>query len=105
LLRILAGKRLSKGGKLSVNNVDPFRDYAEVVTTTRKMTDVQGVTYLDSEWALNPIVRRDVPVYDLLSSIGGTAFPDRRKLLVELLDIDENWHMHAVSDGSHPQFR
>ena len=104
MLRILAGKRLSKGGKLSVNNVDPFRDYAEVRTAGDK-TDVQGVTYLDSDWALNPIVRRDVPVYDLLSSIGGTAFPDRRKLLVELLDIDENWHMHAVSDGRHPNFK
>ena len=57
------------------------------------------MTYLDSEWALNPIVRRDVPVSDLLTSIGGNAFPDRRKLLVELLDIDEDWHMHAVSDG------
>ena len=57
------------------------------------------MTYLDSEWALNPIVRRDVVVSELLASIGGNAFPDRRELLVELLDIDENWHMHAISDG------
>ena len=60
------------------------------------------MTYLDSEWAINPVVRRDVPVSDLLTSIGGNAFPDRRKLLVELLDIDEDWHMHAVSDGPPP---
>lgn len=59
----------------------------------------KGVTYLDSEWALNPIVHRDVPVSDLLASIGGNAFPERRKLLVDLLDIDECWHMHTVSDG------
>ena len=59
---------------------------------------------MDSEWALNPIVRRDVPVSELLSSIGGDAFPDRRRLLVDLLDIDENWHMHAVSDG-YPMIR
>jgi CCR4-NOT complex subunit CAF16 len=57
------------------------------------------VTYLDSEWALNPVVRRDVPVSDLLASIGGNTFPDRRQLLVELLDIDDTWHMHAISDG------
>ena len=30
LLRILAGKRLAKAGTVSVNNVDPFKDYAEV---------------------------------------------------------------------------
>jgi len=30
LLRILAGKKLAKAGKVSVNNVDPFKDYAEV---------------------------------------------------------------------------
>lgn len=54
---------------------------------------------MDSEWALNPVVRRDVPVSDLLSAMGGNAFPERRKLLVQLLDIDENWHMHSVSDG------
>jgi CCR4-NOT complex subunit CAF16 len=58
------------------------------------------VTYLDSEWALNPVVRRDVVVAELLSSLGGDAFPDRRDLLVNLLDIDPNWHMHAVSDGA-----
>jgi hypothetical protein len=45
--------------------------YAELRTIGGK-TDVQGVTYLDSDWTLNPIVRRDVPVYDLLSSIGGS---------------------------------
>ena len=70
--------------------MDPFRDYAE------------GVTYLDSEWALNPVVRRDVAVSELLTSLGGNVFPDRRKLLVNLLDLDENWHMHAVSDGTYP---
>ncbi len=58
------------------------------------------MTYLDSEWALNPVVRRDVQVSELLKSLGGDVFPDRRKHLVELLDIDENWHMHAVSDGT-----
>lgn len=60
----------------------------------------KGVTYLDSEWALNPVVRRDVAVSELLASLGGNVFPERKKLLVDLLDIDENWHMHAVSDGT-----
>lgn len=55
---------------------------------------------MDSEWALNPVVRRDVAVSELLTSLGGNVFPERRKLLVDLLDIDENWHMHAVSDGN-----
>ena len=57
---------------------------------------------MDSEWALNPVVRRDVAVEELLTALGGKVFPERRKLLVDLLDIDENWHMHAVSDGPSP---
>lgn len=58
---------------------------------------------MDSEWALNPVVRRDVLVAELLSSVGGDAFPERRELLVNLLDIDEQWHMHTVSDGTSPR--
>ena len=57
------------------------------------------MTYLHSDWALNPVVRRDVAVEELLDSLGGKVFPERKKLLVDLLDIDENWHMHAISDG------
>lgn len=54
---------------------------------------------LGLEWVLNPIVRTDIDVPTLLASVGGNHYPERRKELVEILDIDLAWRMHAVSDG------
>lgn len=87
LLKVLAGKTLAKSGTVLINEKDPFRD------------GVPGITYLGTEWAANPIVRHDISVVLLLSSIGGDLYPDRRDQLVDILDIDLRWHMHAVSDG------
>ncbi|KAK9455588.1 P-loop containing nucleoside triphosphate hydrolase protein [Dipodascopsis uninucleata] len=87
LLRILAGKTLAKAGSVKVLGMDPFR------------TGLIGVTYLGTEWASNAIVRRDMPVPTLLNSVGGEAFQDRLAELIDILDIDLRWHMHAVSDG------
>ncbi|KAH7318625.1 P-loop containing nucleoside triphosphate hydrolase protein [Stachybotrys elegans] len=87
LLRLLAGKRLAPSDAISICGVDPFKE------------GLEGVTYLGLEWVLNPIVRNDIAVTELLRSVGGDAYPDRRDELVELLDIDINWRMHAVSDG------
>jgi CCR4-NOT complex subunit CAF16 len=87
LLRLLAGKRLAPSGSINVCGVDPFKD------------SLEGVTYLGLEWVLNPIVRTDIGVEELLRSVGGDAYPDRRDELVSVLDIDTKWRMHAVSDG------
>lgn len=87
LLRLLSGKRLAPSGTVSIGGLDPFKEHPE------------GVTYLGLEWVLNPIVRTDIGVKELLSSIGGDAYPDRRDELVGVLDIDLEWRMHAVSDG------
>ncbi|KAK2743111.1 CCR4-NOT regulatory complex component [Onygenales sp. PD_40] len=87
LLRLLSGKRLAPNGTVLIGNVDPFKH------------GLEGVTYLGVEWVLNPIVRTDIDVPTLLASVGGNAYPARRDELVEILDIDLNWHMHAVSDG------
>ncbi|EFQ29712.1 ABC transporter [Colletotrichum graminicola] len=87
LLRLLAGKRLAPQGGISIAGVDPFKE------------GLEGVTYLGLEWVLNPIVRTDIGVLELLRSVGGDAYPDRRDELVSVLDIDTAWRMHAVSDG------
>ncbi|GJN85981.1 CCR4-NOT regulatory complex component [Purpureocillium lilacinum] len=87
LLRLLAGKRLAPSNTISICGVDPFKE------------SLEGVTYLGLEWVLNPIVRNDIGVVELLRSVGGDAYPQRRDELVEMLDIDTNWRMHAVSDG------
>ena len=57
------------------------------------------MTYLGLEWVLNPIVRTDIDVPTLLSSVGGDYYKDRRDELVAILDIDLAWRMHTVSDG------
>ncbi|KAI6090798.1 P-loop containing nucleoside triphosphate hydrolase protein [Hypoxylon rubiginosum] len=87
LLRLLAGKRLAPSGSINVSGVDPFKD------------GLEGVTYLGLEWVLNPIVRTDIGVAELLRSVGGDAYPARRDELLGVLDIDVAWRMHAVSDG------
>ncbi|OOQ91459.1 ABC transporter ATP-binding protein [Penicillium brasilianum] len=87
LLRLLSGKRLAPTNTVSVGGVDPFKD------------SLEGVTYLGVEWVLNSIVRTDIDVPTLLASVGGNAWPERRDELVDILDIDLRWRMHAVSDG------
>lgn len=87
LLRLLSGKRLAPSGTISISGLDPFKD------------GLEGVTYLGLEWVLNPIVRTDIGVKELLKSVGGDHYPDRKDELVQVLDIDLDWRMHAVSDG------
>jgi CCR4-NOT complex subunit CAF16 len=67
--------------------VDPFQE------------SLGGVTYLGLEWANNPIVRHDMGVVELLRSVGGDSYPERRDALISMLDVDTNWRLHAVSDG------
>ncbi|KAJ4305879.1 CCR4-NOT regulatory complex component [Kalmusia sp. IMI 367209] len=87
LLRLLSGKRMAPAGTVHIAGVDPFK------------LGLEGVTYLGLEWVLNPIVRSDIDVPTLLSSVGGDAWAERRDELVRILDIDLSWRLHAVSDG------
>ena len=72
---------------ISIAGIDPFT------------SGLEGVTYLGLEWVLNPIVRTDIDVPTLLSSVGGDYYTERRDELVQILDIDTAWRMHTVSDG------
>ncbi|KFY63128.1 hypothetical protein V496_04175 [Pseudogymnoascus sp. VKM F-4515 (FW-2607)] len=87
LLRLLSGKRLAPPGTVRIGGLDPFKEHTD------------GVTYLGLEWVLNPIVRTDIGVKELLKSVGGDHYPDRRDELITVLDLDTEWRMHAVSDG------
>ncbi|KAF2168224.1 hypothetical protein M409DRAFT_36440 [Zasmidium cellare ATCC 36951] len=87
LLRLLSGKRMAPAGTVYIGANDPFT------------VGLEGVTYLGLEWVLNPIVRSDIGVPELLRSVGGDHYPDRRDELVRILDVDLSWHLHAVSDG------
>ncbi|KAF7789445.1 hypothetical protein EIP86_000390 [Pleurotus ostreatoroseus] len=89
LLQILAGKRLiSKDGTVvKIKDKDVFRQYPA------------GITFLGTEWAMNPVVRGDIVVADFLNSVGGYRHKTRRDALLDILDVDLDWHMHAISDG------
>ncbi|KAL8281025.1 hypothetical protein RQP46_006704 [Phenoliferia psychrophenolica] len=86
LLQILAGKRLTRSG-------------AKVLGQDVFFSTPKGVTYLGTEWAANPVVRSDLVVSHFLDSVGGYRHKERRDRLLDILDVDLNWHMHEVSDG------
>ncbi|KAI0658559.1 P-loop containing nucleoside triphosphate hydrolase protein [Cubamyces menziesii] len=89
LLQILAGKRLisTPGTDVRIKDRDVFR------------STPGGITFLGTEWALNPVVRGDIVVSDFLNSVGGYRHKERRDLLLDILDVDLDWHMHQISDG------
>ncbi|EPQ59217.1 P-loop containing nucleoside triphosphate hydrolase protein [Gloeophyllum trabeum ATCC 11539] len=89
LLQILAGKRLvsAPGADIRVQGKDVFREY------------LHGVTFLGTEWAMNPVVRGDIVVASFLDSVGGWRYKERRDELLDILDVDLDWHMHQISDG------
>lgn len=90
LLKVLAGQKLIKSGSISIFGVDPF---------DLRVKSSATVVYLGTEWANNEIVKRDIGVETLVSSIGGDNFPQRRDQLIKLLDIDLKWRMNQCSDG------
>ena len=49
--------------------------------------------------AMNPVVRGDIVVEHFLDSVGGYRHKERRDRLLDILDVDLDWHMHAISDG------
>ncbi|KAI0340861.1 P-loop containing nucleoside triphosphate hydrolase protein [Trametopsis cervina] len=87
LLQILAGKRLISNAEVQIKGKDVFRQYPG------------GVAFLGTEWAMNPVVRGDIVVADFLNSVGGYRHKARRDALLDILDVDLDWHMHAISDG------
>jgi len=48
---------------------------------------------------MNPVVRGDIVVEQFLNSVGGYRHKERRDRLLDILDVDVDWHMHAISDG------
>ncbi|KAF9058176.1 ABC transporter [Panaeolus papilionaceus] len=89
LLQLLAGKRLisAPGAHVCIKGNDVFRNTPE------------GVTFLGTEWAMNPVVRGDITVSAFLDSVGGYRHKERRDRLLDLLDVDLDWRMHQISDG------
>ena len=98
LLKILAGKTLIKEGSLKIGGFDPFK--FSINRNQEHNADInEKITYLGAEWASNPVVKRDIPVNLLISSVGGDSYPERRDELIEIMDLDPEWSMAYISDG------
>ncbi|KAF9265368.1 P-loop containing nucleoside triphosphate hydrolase protein [Marasmius fiardii PR-910] len=87
LLTLLSGKRMIQKGEMTIFGRDVFRDLPD------------SVTYLGTEWAMNARVRSDIIVSNFLDSVGGYRHKERRDHLLNVLDVNLDWHMHAISDG------
>ncbi|CAE6433338.1 unnamed protein product [Rhizoctonia solani] len=83
LLQILAGKRLIRSSEVRIFGRDVFRN------------SPPGITYLGTEWAMNPVVRSDIVVSHFLDSIGGYRHKARRDRLLNILDVDLDWLAYA----------
>ena len=98
LLKILAGKKLIKQGTLKLGGFDPFEFSPS--RNSHPNADINNyIAYLGTEWANNSVVKRDIPVKLLISSIGGEVYRERADELIRLMDVDPDWSMVSISDG------
>lgn len=98
LLKILAGKTLIKQGTLRLGGFDPFE--FSLARHEQHNSDINNyISYLGTEWANNEVVKRDIPVKLLISSIGGETYSARRDELISIMDLDPDWSMAYISDG------
>ena len=65
----------------------------------RCFSAAQLPTDFHSVRAMNPVVRGDIVVSTFLDSVGGYRHKERRDKLLDILDVDLDWHMHTISDG------
>ena len=63
----------------------------------KQRANQQGVVYLGTEWASNPVVRSDIVVSHFLDSVGGYRHKARRDKLLALLDVDLDWYVNPRS--------
>lgn len=93
LLKVLAGKKLINSGSVSLFGINPFD------LRNNSALNSKNIVYLGTEWANNEITKRDIGVNELIKSVGGEYYIDRRDRLIDLLEINTTWRMNRCSDG------
>jgi len=96
LLKIIGGKVLCEYEKVKVLNKDPFRD-------TSLNNDI---TYIDNDWGKQSVaftgynmpLQSSLQVKEMMLNLK-KLYPERNKKLLEVLDINPEWHLNAVSEG------
>lgn len=92
-LKVLAGKKLVTEGSLSLFGINPFD------LRNNSALNARNIVYLGTEWANNEITKRDIGVNELVQSVGGDYYIERRDKLIDLLEINTAWRMNRCSDG------
>ena len=95
LLKLLGGRNSTLFGNISV------LDHPAVFSPSLNLRRA----YLGGDWGKRIVpfagvtaLTADIAVHEMMSKLQA-EFPERRAMLFELLQIDENWRMHQVSDG------
>lgn len=96
LLKILGGKVLCDYEKVKVLGKDPFRD-------TCLNNDI---TYIDNDWGKQSVaytgynmpLQSSLQVKEMMLNVK-KLYPQRNKELLEVLDINPEWRLNAVSEG------
>ena len=96
ILKIISGKSLCPFDTVSVLGCDPFRN------TSSNM----NIAYLSNEWGTktvaftgyNMTIQSDIKVKDMMINLK-LSYPERNKELIQVLSINPNWNMNAISEG------
>lgn len=96
LMKIISGKCLCEYDKVKVLGKDPFRD-------TSLNNDI---AYIDNNWGTQTVaysgynvpLQSSLQVKDMMKDLK-LKYPERNDELLELLDINPEWRLNAVSEG------
>lgn len=96
LLKMIGGKVLCEYDKIKVLGKDPFRDTSLNI----------DITYIDNEWGKQSVaytgynmpLQSSLQVKEMMMQVK-KLYPQRDKKLLEVLDINPEWRLNAVSEG------
>jgi CCR4-NOT complex subunit CAF16 len=97
LLKILGGKHMVPKDKVLIHGREAFYDTS--LTTSGQLSYIGGNWQRDVAFAgYGVTLAGDFPASKMLDSIPGVD-PERKKRIIDVLDINPEWRMHQVSDG------
>ena len=96
LLELLAGRRLAPSNTISVDGIDPFRN--------TRVNNIVGL--LNNQWGMRTVaycgynlpLQSSISVDEMMIS-RKRNFPEREKILREVLMINLEWRLNNISEG------
>ena len=96
LLKLIGGKTLTQYNAIKVNNKDPFRE-------TSSNFDI---AFINNDWGTQTVaftvynvpLQSSLKVKEMMVKLNKT-YPERNQELIDVLGINEEWAMNAISEG------